>query len=146
MACTAKKTTILWAILGSLFLAFLLYVIYSANQGTLPLFIRRLYMFPGGDKVGHFVLLGIASFFANQILYPRHSLVFGKVFFIGTLIVLIAITAEEVSQMFLANRTFDLIDLSFSYLGPTLRYSEDNSFKISSLQFAPIHSWHHRFF
>jgi glycopeptide antibiotics resistance protein len=30
---------------------------------------------------------------------------------------LIAITAEEISQMFLANRTFDLIDLSCSYLG-----------------------------
>ncbi len=92
----------LWAILGTLFLAFFLYVIYSANQGTLPFFIRRLYMFPGGDKLGHFVLLGIASFFANQVLYPRYSLVFGKVFFIGTLILLVAITAEEISQMFLA--------------------------------------------
>ncbi|MCI5148335.1 MAG: hypothetical protein D3916_02885 [Candidatus Electrothrix sp. MAN1_4] len=61
--------------------------------------------------------MGIASFFANQVLYPRHFLVFGKVFFVGSLIVLVAITAEEVSQMFLANRTFELIDLSFSYLG-----------------------------
>ena len=74
-------------------------------------------MFPGGEKLEHFVLLGIASFFANQVLYPRHFLVFGKVFFVGTLIVLLAITAEEISQMFLANRTFDLIDLSCSYLG-----------------------------
>ncbi|MCI5140440.1 MAG: hypothetical protein D3909_01625 [Candidatus Electrothrix sp. ATG1] len=74
-------------------------------------------MFPGGDKVGHFVLLGIASFFANQVLYPRHFLVFGKVFFVGTLILLVAITAEEISQLFLAHRTFDLLDLSFSYLG-----------------------------
>jgi hypothetical protein len=114
---TAKKSSSLWAILGALFLAFFLYVIYTANHGTVPLFIRRLYMFPGGDKMGHFVLLGIASFFANQVLYPRHFLVFGKVFFVGSLIVLIAITAEEISQMFLANRTFDLIDLSCSYLG-----------------------------
>lgn len=117
MTRAARKSTILWAISGAVFLSFLLYVIYSANQGTLPFFIRRLYMFPGGDKVGHFVLLGIASFFANQLLYPRHFLVFGKVFFIGTLILLVAITAEEISQMFLAHRTFDLIDLSCSYLG-----------------------------
>lgn len=74
-------------------------------------------MFPGGDKVGHFILLGIASFFANQVLYPRHFLVFGKVFFVGSLIVLVAITAEEISQMFIVSRTFDLIDLSCSYLG-----------------------------
>lgn len=62
-------------------------------------------------------MLGIASFFANQILYPRHFLVFGKVFFIGSLIVLFAITAEEISQLFLAHRTFDLIDLLCSYFG-----------------------------
>ena len=117
MSSAANKPTILWAILGALFLVFFLYVIYSANQGTLPFFIRRLYLFPGGDKLGHFVLLGIASFFANQVLYPRHFLVFGKGFFVGTLIVLVAITAEEISQMFLAHRTFDLLDLSFSYLG-----------------------------
>ncbi|MCI5167553.1 MAG: trypsin [Candidatus Electrothrix sp. GM3_4] len=112
-----RKPNRLWAIFGIFFLVFFLYVIYSANQGTLPFFIRRLYMFPGGDKVGHFVLLGIASFFANQVLYPRHFLVFGKVFFVGTLIVLVAITAEEISQIFISTRTFDLIDLSFSYLG-----------------------------
>jgi len=117
MSNTAKKATILWAIFGALFLGFFLYIIYAANHGTLPFFIRRLYMFPGGDKVGHFVLLGIASFFANQLLYPRHFLVFGKVFFVGSLIVFVAITAEEISQMFISNRTFDLVDLSCSYLG-----------------------------
>lgn len=117
MTRAARKSTILWAISGAVFLSFLLYVIYSANQGTLPFFIRRLYQFPGGDKAGHFVLSGIASFFANQLLYPRHFLVFGRVFFVGSLIVLVAITGEEVSQVFIASRTFDLVDLSCSYLG-----------------------------
>ena len=117
MSSAARKSSSLWAIFGILFLAFFLCVIYSANQGTLPFFIRRLYMFPGGDKVGHFILLGIASFLANQLLHPRHFLVFGKVFFVGTLIVVVAITAEEISQMFIASRTFDLFDLSCSYLG-----------------------------
>ncbi|CAK8724561.1 VanZ family protein [Candidatus Electrothrix aarhusensis] len=117
MSDAAKGSSSLWAIFGILFLVFFLYVVYSANQGNLPFFIRRLYMFPGGDKVGHFILLGIASFLANQLLHPRHFLVFGKVFFVGTLIVLVAITAEEISQIFIASRTFDLIDLSCSYLG-----------------------------
>ncbi|MCI5130716.1 MAG: hypothetical protein D3904_04175 [Candidatus Electrothrix sp. EH2] len=85
MARAVRELSRLWAILGALFLAFLFYVIYSADQGTLPLVIRRLYLFPGGDKLRNFVLLGIASFFANQLLYPRHFLVFGKVFFVGTL-------------------------------------------------------------
>lgn len=117
MARAAQELSRLWAILGTLFLGFFLYIIYVADHGTLPFFIRRLYLFPCGDKLGHFVLLGIASFFANQVLYPRHFLVFGKVFFVGTLILSLAITAEEISQMFLANLNFDLIDLSCSYLG-----------------------------
>ncbi|MCI5119908.1 MAG: trypsin [Candidatus Electrothrix sp. AUS4] len=117
MTSTAMKSSRLWVIFGALFLGFFLYIIYAANHGTLPLFIRRLYLFPGGDKVGHFVLLAIASFLANQLLYPRHFLVFGKVFFVGSLIVLVAITAEEISQVFIVSRTFDLIDLSCSYLG-----------------------------
>ncbi|MGB5685163.1 MAG: hypothetical protein WBM35_05085, partial [Candidatus Electrothrix sp.] len=58
MSSAAKKSSRLWAIFGILFLAFFLYVIYAASQGTLPFFIRRLYMFPGGDKLGHFILLG----------------------------------------------------------------------------------------
>ncbi|XCN71503.1 MAG: trypsin [Candidatus Electrothrix aestuarii] len=117
MTSTARKSSRLWVIFGALFLGFFLYIIYAANHGTLPFFIRRLYMFPGGDKLGHFVLLAIASFLANQLLYPRHFLVFGKAFFVGSLTVLVAITVEEISQVFIASRTFDLIDLSCSYLG-----------------------------
>ena len=90
MTSTAMKSSRLWVIFGALFLGFFLYIIYAANHGTLPFFIRRLYLFPGGDKLGHFVLPGIASFFANQLLYPRHFLVFGKIFFVGTLILLFA--------------------------------------------------------
>ena len=117
MTSAAMKSSRLWVIFGTLFLGFFLYIIYAADHGTLPFFIRRLYMFPGGDKLGHFVLLAIASFLANQLLYPRHFLVFGKAFFVGSLIVLVAITAEEISQIFIASRTFDLVDLSCSYLG-----------------------------
>lgn len=100
-----------------LFLAFFSYVIYSANQGSLPLFIRRLYMFPGGDKVGHLILMGFLAFFVNLLLYPKSFRVLGQSLFIGTLIVSILITVEEVSQILISNRTFDLVDLLFSYLG-----------------------------
>jgi len=73
------------------------------------------YMSPGGDKPGHFVLLAIVSFLANQLLYPGRFLVFGKVFLVGSLVVLVAITAEGISPVFIASRTFDLVDLSCSY-------------------------------
>ncbi|MFH2044250.1 MAG: VanZ family protein [Pseudomonadota bacterium] len=111
-----NKKKISWMI-GSLFVIFLAYVIYSADKGSLPLFIRKMYMFPGGDKAGHIVLLGLLAFFVNYFLYPRYLRVFGKTVLIGSLIVFCLITIEEVSQIFISKRTFDLLDLFCSYLG-----------------------------
>ncbi len=62
MTSAAKKSNRLWAIFGILFLIFLLYVIYSANQETLPFFIRRLYMFPGGINWGISFYWGLLHF------------------------------------------------------------------------------------
>ena len=100
-----------------LFVIFLAYVIYSSDHATLPLFLRQLYRFPGGDKVGHVVLLAILSFIANYFLYPRHITVLEKPIFIGSLIVCLFITLEEISQIYIPSRTFDLLDLFCSYLG-----------------------------
>ncbi|MBU1053597.1 MAG: VanZ family protein [Proteobacteria bacterium] len=114
MNISAKK---ILRVLGILFVIFLAYVIYSADKGLLPLFIRKIYMFPGGDKAGHIVLLGLLAFFVNYFLYPRCLRVFGKTILIGSLIVFCLITIEEVSQIFISNRTFDLLDLFCSYIG-----------------------------
>jgi hypothetical protein len=102
MSDAAKGSSSLWAIFGILFLVFFLYVVYSANQGNLPFFIRRLYMFPGGDKVGHFI---------GNLFVSCQSAFAPKAFFVGTLIVLFAITAEEISQIFIANRNFTGVNL-----------------------------------
>ena len=108
---------ILLRISGILFIVFISYMIYSANTGSIPPIIRQIYMFPGGDKVGHIVLLGLLSFFVNNYLYPRHIRILGKSIFMGTLIVFCLITLEELSQLFIAMRAFDLRDLFCSYLG-----------------------------
>ena len=117
MKYSAKNTKQLLAILGSLFILFFIYVIYAANTGSIPSFIRQLYMFPGGDKLGHIVLLGLLSYFVNYLLYPRSLQVFGRSIFVGSLIVLILITVEEFSQIFVSSRSFDLLDLACSYIG-----------------------------
>jgi len=102
---------------GILFIILIAYIIYSANRGSLPLLFRQLIMFPGGDKVAHIVLLGILSLFVNYFLYPRHICILGKSIFTGTLTVLCFITLEEISQLFIPMRAFDLLDLICSYLG-----------------------------
>lgn len=108
---------IISALISTIFVIFLGYVIYSSNHAALPQFLRQFYRFPGGDKVGHVVLLAILSFIANYFLYPRHISIFKKPIFIGSLIVCCFITLEEFSQIYIPSRTFDLLDLSCSYLG-----------------------------
>jgi len=60
-----------------LFALFMAAVVVAADRGTLPASIKALYDFPNGDKVGHFVLLGILSFLVNWTVLsnsPHRSL------------------------------------------------------------------------
>jgi polysaccharide biosynthesis protein VpsQ len=98
-------------ILAFLFMIFFIHIIYLANTGALPYFIRKLYLFPGGDKLGHIILLGLLSFFVNQLLYPKCFHIFGISLLLGSFVVACFITLEEASQILMSNRVFDLIDL-----------------------------------
>ena len=51
------------------FVAFILAVIVGADMGILPEAIHRLYDFPNGDKVGHFVLYGILTLLLDLALF-----------------------------------------------------------------------------
>ncbi len=89
------------------------WVIVAADQAALPAFLIRLYQFPGGDKVGHLVVMAILTVAINLLTGPKK--VRGGL--VGTVIALLLITAEEGSQAFFPSRTFSLLDLLFSYAG-----------------------------
>ena len=80
--------------------------------------LHFIYDFPYGDKAGHFILYGLLNFFITlasiRSLFrfdpKRVALSIG-------LILALLIGAEEYSQKFFANRTFDLIDLLAGYIG-----------------------------
>lgn len=100
-----------------LFTIFIILVIILADRGLLgPL--HFIYDFPYGDKAGHFILYGLLAFFITlasirsflRLDPKRVALSIG-------LILALLIGAEEYSQKFFANRTFDLIDLLASYIG-----------------------------
>jgi len=81
---------------------------------------RRLLDFVGdipyGDKIGHFILMGMFSFLLNLALQAK-TFRFWKInFLLGNLVVLAVVTLEEFSQMFVG-RSFDLTDLIFDYAG-----------------------------
>ena len=72
---------------------------------------------PGGDKSGHFLLMGLLSFLLNTSLRCRELDVRTRRVLLGSVIVSIAVTLEEVSQLFMHYRSFDWVDLLFDYLG-----------------------------
>ena len=87
-------------------------------MGSLPHSITAIYDFPNGDKLGHFILFGLLDFFLTRAFLPSLPGRSPKLVALSiglTLALLIAL--EEWSQKLFSTRTFDLIDLSASYLG-----------------------------
>ena len=67
--------------------------------------------FPFGDKIGHFLLMGMFSVVVNLAFGAKIVKVRKFSYLLGSLIVLAIVTAEEVSQIFVSWRTFDVGDL-----------------------------------
>jgi polysaccharide biosynthesis protein VpsQ len=116
-AKTRKKRALLKTkILALLFLIFILLVIVAADMDAIPSFIRDIYRFPGGDKLGHFILYGILAFLLARA-FPGPARL-GRISIPIVIIALLAFAAvEEYTQQFFSLRTSDIVDLTFSFLG-----------------------------
>jgi polysaccharide biosynthesis protein VpsQ len=106
----------LWRWLAVGFLLFMLAVAVAADMGILPLFIRKLYRFPGGDWAGHFVLYGILAWLSAHVILRRVNL-FGLKLPLSALLVFLLAALEELSQFWFPLRTPSLYDLAFGLLG-----------------------------
>lgn len=104
--------------LAILFAVFILLIIVLADLGTLPQYLGFLNKIPYGDKAGHFILYGILTLLIQLTIFrslPNRS---PKLVAVSNCLILaLIIGAEEFSQQYFSNRTFDLIDLLASYLG-----------------------------
>ena len=104
--------------IAALFLVFIIGIVILADTDHLPAFVHAIYAFPNGDKLGHFGLFGALNFFLTRAFLsslptrPR-----GWVTLSVGLILSLAITLEEFSQMFFSARTFSLLDLFASLIG-----------------------------
>lgn len=102
-----------------LFVLFIVLVILSADAGRMPWFIKIMYDFPNGDRVGHVVLFGILSFLLASA-FPRKFRVGSFSLPIATAVLSVLCIAEECSQSLFSTRTFDLVDLTCSFTGISL--------------------------
>ncbi len=100
-----------------LFFIFILLIIIAADTGILPKILTMLYVFPNGDKAGHFFLLGIMAFLLNLSMEGKTIGLGSLKIPLGSLLVASLATIEEISQSFFPARSASLEDLFFSYLG-----------------------------
>jgi VanZ family protein len=110
--------TVKWAAI--LFALFIVLIIVLADLGRLGI-LGYFNQLPFGDKAGHFILYGILTLLIQWSLLRSQSPVLRErrmrtIWIVGFLL-MVLIGLEEFSQQFFAKRSFDLIDLSFSYLG-----------------------------
>ena len=101
--------------LALLFAVLLVGIILAANLGLGMDFFLWFYSIPYADKAGHFFLMGILSLlislgFTNTRVHFLRMLK-------TSLILCAVVTLEELSQIFIANRTSSLADLSANYAG-----------------------------
>lgn len=100
-----------------LFTLFIVLVIVLADTGNLG-FMGFVYRIPFADKVGHFILYGILVLLTDLTLFrsiPSQGR--NQIVLLSGLTLALLIGLEELSQQNFSHRTFDLIDLSASYLG-----------------------------
>lgn len=104
-----------WAALA--FALLLLAIVIAADRGTLPRQVMLLYDVPGGDKIGHFLLVGIFAFLVS-LSVPLNSThrpwlnILIAAFTIGLIV-----AVEELSQARFPSRSASWGDLLSSYAG-----------------------------
>jgi VanZ family protein len=101
----------------ALYIALLGGIVYLAGHSRHHGVFDAITSIPGGDKCGHFVLMGLLSALLNASFGCRMVAVGAGRVLVGSLIACAAVTLEEASQIFLLYRTFDPVDLFFDYLG-----------------------------
>jgi VanZ family protein len=107
--------TIRWT--TGLFSIGLLAIVVLANMGVTGRVLGFIYEFPGGDKIGHLLLMGTFSLLLNLSLAGRRlRLPYGSPP-LGSAIALALVTGEELTQLLFKYRTFSLVDLCADYAG-----------------------------
>ena len=103
-----------WAIFFGLFIVLVIILADTGHLGALG----EVYDFPGGDKVGHFVLFGLLSFVINLSVFQARPLDDKKrLALITSLMMALFVGLEEYSQRFFPVRSSDIFDFLASGVG-----------------------------
>ena len=92
-------------------------MVLVADLGLMPKISAFVQGYSGLDKVGHFILVGILAWLFNSAFRLGQLNLRGLRIFVGTIVVVTVVTLEEVAQLWIYTRRFELIDLLAGYLG-----------------------------
>lgn len=107
-----------WAALGVLCSFGVL--VWAADRGAIPDTLALVFAFPGGDKLGHFLIAAALTYFLNRAFSGRTMCIKSKRFLLGSALIALIITLEEISQIFFTYRSYSWLDLGSDYLGIVL--------------------------
>ena len=104
-------------ILTVIFVILLIGILIIANLGLGSAFFAFIDSIPGADKIGHFILTGLLSLFVNLSMGVKTTTLKSLTVLRGSFFISILVVAEEISQLFLIHRGFELLDLTFDAAG-----------------------------
>ena len=100
-----------------LFFLFICSVIIMADNNSDSIFFDIVRSLPYGDKLGHILLYGALTTLMVIALKFKTISIHKKNVQLGSILVLGFAFIEEITQLFLVNRTFDLNDIVSDVIG-----------------------------
>jgi len=118
MSPVAKARLFRWLALtaATAFIAFFVGIVIIADRADGVPFWSFLDRIPNGDKLGHLCLIGTMSFLCN-LAFPVRKYGWPTV---TTLVLLLLLTGEELSQAFIPSRHLDFFDWLADFAGLAL--------------------------
>lgn len=104
--------------LAVLYTLLIVLIIVAADLGRLPT-RRILAIVPWFDKLCHFLLMGGLAFVINAALGARRYRWLGLGWLVGSLWLGLVVALEEISQLWLPGRAFEIPDLAADFAGIT---------------------------
>lgn len=99
------------------FILFIAGVVWVANSPEGPDRLEFVRAIPYGDKLGHFFLMGVASFLVTLLMQGKGWRLGKFLIPFGAFLVGEAVFLEEMTQLYLPTRTFSFEDLMADFLG-----------------------------
>ncbi|MBS0262949.1 MAG: VanZ family protein [Planctomycetes bacterium] len=95
-------------------------IVYAADKGLAKPVFDAVRALPAGDKISHCLLMGTLAALTNLAWSCRRLGSRDWSPGIGTLVVIVIVVAEEISQIWIPGRTFEWLDLTADAVGIAL--------------------------